>query len=140
MSKTTIQWTDETLNPSRGCEAVSPGCLNCYAARTATRFSGEGEPFEGLARMKSQPDDRQGRKRPSLAVWTGDITLVPKALLEALRWSPRKHKRVFVGSVTDIFHCGEALTDAWEIHDGGGMEFKASLYPVEPCADMPIPF
>lgn len=104
MTATTIEWTDETLAVSRGCEAVSAGCLNCYAARIAARFSGEGQPFEGLARMKPQPDDRQGRRRPSLAVWTGDITLVPKALLEALRWSPRNRKRVFVGSVTDIFH------------------------------------
>lgn len=104
MSKTAIQWTDETLNPARGCEAISPGCLNCYAARMATRFSGEGQIFEGLARMKPQPNDRQGRPRPSLAVWTGDVTLVPKALRQALSWSPKISKRVFVGSVTDIFH------------------------------------
>ena len=104
MSKTTIQWTDETLNPARGCEAVSPGCLNCYAARTATRFSGDGQPFEGLASMKAQPNDRHGRSRPPLAVWSGKVTLVPAALREALSWSPKKPKRVFVGSVTDMFH------------------------------------
>lgn len=104
MGATKIQWTDETLNPARGCEAVSPGCLNCYAARNATRFAKEGEIFAGLARMKKQPDDQHGRKRPSLAVWTGKVTLIPGALRKALGWSPKKRKRVFVGSVTDMFH------------------------------------
>ena len=104
MSKTTIQWCDEVLNPARGCTAVSPGCLNCYAARTATRFAKPGEAFAGLARLKDQPSDANGRKRPKLAVWSGEVTLIPKALHEPLHWSPKHPKRVFVGSVTDMFH------------------------------------
>ncbi|MBV8315968.1 MAG: DUF5131 family protein, partial [Planctomycetaceae bacterium] len=31
MGKTTIEWTDETWNPVRGCTKVSPGCAHCYA-------------------------------------------------------------------------------------------------------------
>lgn len=104
MSKTTISWTDESLNPARGCTAVSPGCLNCYAARHATRFSKPGLAFAGLAHLKDQPRDASGRKRPKLAVWNGEVTLIPKALHEPLHWSPKHPKRVFVGSVTDMFH------------------------------------
>lgn len=29
---TTIEWTDETFNPVRGCRKLSAGCKNCYAA------------------------------------------------------------------------------------------------------------
>ena len=104
MSKTTISWTDDSLNPARGCTAVSPGCANCYAARHATRFSKPGLSFAGLARLKDQPRDANGRKRPKLAVWSGEVTLIPKALHEPLHWSPKHPKRVFVGSVTDMFH------------------------------------
>lgn len=46
--KTGIQWTDATWNPLRGCTRVSKGCENCYAETVAHRFSGHGEPYEGL--------------------------------------------------------------------------------------------
>lgn len=32
-----IQWTDNTFNPWRGCEKVSPACMNCYAAAGSLR-------------------------------------------------------------------------------------------------------
>lgn len=38
MTATTIQWTDETWNPVRGCVKVSPGCKHCYAETFAERF------------------------------------------------------------------------------------------------------
>ena len=28
--RTTIEWTDATWNPIRGCSRVSEGCRNCY--------------------------------------------------------------------------------------------------------------
>lgn len=37
-ANSSIQWTDHTFNPVRGCTMVSPGCKNCYAARDAKRF------------------------------------------------------------------------------------------------------
>ena len=36
----TIEWTDATLNPVRGCTKISPGCLHCYAETFAERFRG----------------------------------------------------------------------------------------------------
>jgi protein gp37 len=42
-----IEWTDATWNPVRGCSKVSPGCARCYAETFAERFRGvKGHPFE----------------------------------------------------------------------------------------------
>jgi protein gp37 len=95
-TKTGISWTDRTWNPTRGCGRISPGCVNCYAERQAYRFSGPGQPYEGLVRITN------GRPQ-----WTGKIRRAEKALLEPLRWP--KPARVFVDSMSDLFH--EALPD-----------------------------
>ncbi len=88
---TKIQWTDATWSPVRGCAAVSAGCSNCYAQRTAHRFSGPGQPYEGLTRQTAG-----GPK------WTGAVRLVREVLDQPLRW--RKPRRVFVNSMSDLFH------------------------------------
>ncbi len=78
---TRIEWTDETWNPLRGCTKISPGCKHCYAETFAERFRGvPGHPFE------------QGF----------DLRLAPHKLAEPLRW--RKPRRVFVNSMSDLFH------------------------------------
>lgn len=46
----TIEWTDATWNPIRGCSRVSEGCRHCYAETVAARFSGPGLAYEGLAK------------------------------------------------------------------------------------------
>lgn len=94
--RTKIEWADATWNPLRGCSRVSEGCRNCYAERTAARFSGPGLPYEGLA-TKDPPR------------WTGDVRLIEDKIGDPLRW--RKPRRVFVNSVSDLFH--EAVPDAW---------------------------
>jgi protein gp37 len=77
----TIEWTDATWNPVRGCTKISPGCKHCYAETFAERFRGvPGHPYE------------QGF----------DLRLVPEKLYEPLRWTaPRM---VFVNSMSDLFH------------------------------------
>jgi protein gp37 len=95
MSQNTgIQWTDATWNPIRGCSRVSEGCRNCYAEVVAARFSGPGQPYEGLARRTSNGGAR----------WTGKIMFVEKHLEDPLRW--RKPSRIFVNSMSDLFHEG----------------------------------
>lgn len=37
---TKIEWCDHTVNLWRGCDKVSPGCANCYAAAMDRRFYG----------------------------------------------------------------------------------------------------
>src|SRR5438105_2004044 len=78
-----IEWTDATWNPIRGCTKISPGCTHCYAETFAERFRGvPGHPYE------------QGF----------DLKLIPEKLNEPLRW--RNPKRVFVNSMSDLFHEG----------------------------------
>lgn len=80
-AKSSIEWTDATWNPVRGCTKISPGCKNCYAETFAERFRGvKGHPYE------------QGF----------DLRLVPGKLGEPLRW--RTPKMIFVNSMSDLFH------------------------------------
>jgi protein gp37 len=80
-ANSTIEWTDATWNPIRGCTKISPGCAHCYAETFAERFRGvPGHPYE------------QGF----------DLRLVTEKLAEPLRWG--RPKRVFVNSMSDLFH------------------------------------
>ena len=88
---TGIEWTDRTWNPVRGCTRVSEGCRHCYAERQAARYSGPGMPFEGFA--------LNGSAGPR---WTGLVQLITGKLLEPLSW--KKPQRVFVNSMSDLFH------------------------------------
>lgn len=87
--RTGIEWTDATWNPVRGCARVSDGCRHCYAERVAARFSGPGQPYEGLI-------------HPSTRGWNGKAALVPEALQIPWRWT--RARRIFVNSMSDLFH------------------------------------
>lgn len=80
---TSIEWTDATWNPVRGCTKISPGCAHCYAEVFAERFRGvKGHPYErGF-----------------------DLRLVPDKLAEPFRW--KKPSMIFVNSMSDLFHEG----------------------------------
>ncbi|NUO50688.1 MAG: DUF5131 family protein [Polyangiaceae bacterium] len=93
MGDTSIGWTDKTWNPVRGCTVVSAECENCYAMGFAARFSGEGQPYEGLARFSD---------KKHLPQWTGAVRFVPSMLDQPLRW--RRARRIFVNSMSDLFH------------------------------------
>jgi protein gp37 len=71
-----IEWTEATWNPVTGCTKVSPGCDHCYAERITERFHGPGS-FERVELHEDRLD-------------------MP------LRW--RKPRRVFVNSMSDLFH------------------------------------
>lgn len=104
MGKTSIEWTQQTWNPVRGCSRVSEGCRNCYAEHIAARFSthalqdGEtpGGTFAGYAVMT-----------PSGPRWTGEVELKPHMLEVPLR--RKKPTTWFVNSMSDLFH--EKLPD-----------------------------
>lgn len=96
--KTKIEWSDATWNPIRGCSRVSEGCRNCYAENVANRFSGEGQPYEGLIKQTS--------KGPK---WNGNIMFLGDVLLKPLKW--KKPRRIFVNSMSDLFH--ENVKDEW---------------------------
>ncbi|MGI4791825.1 MAG: DUF5131 family protein [Janthinobacterium lividum] len=90
-SESSIEWTQMTWNPVRGCTRVSEGCRNCYAERLATRFAGVGQAYEGLSIMT-----------PSGPRWTNRVRLVPEVLEQPLRW--RQPRLIFVNSMSDLFH------------------------------------
>ena len=80
-SSSSIEWTDATWNPVTGCTKISPGCKYCYALTFAERFRGvPGHPFE------------QGF----------DLRLWPERLGLPLTW--RRPRRIFVNSMSDLFH------------------------------------
>jgi protein gp37 len=76
-TSTTIEWTDKTWNPTTGCNKVSPGCKHCYAETITKRFHTN---FPNGFRF----------------------TMHPERLNEPLKW--RKPSRVFVNSMSDLFH------------------------------------
>ena len=76
MAKTTIEWATDVWNPTSGCTKVSEGCRNCYAERIAERFW----------------KDRKFT----------DVRCHPERLDQPLHW--RKPRRVFVDSMSDLFH------------------------------------
>lgn len=83
MGKSPIQWTDQTWNPVRGCDKISPGCKNCYAETVANRFKGvKGNAYE------------QGF----------ELRLAPHTLQYPLH--RRMPQRIFVNSMSDLFHGG----------------------------------
>jgi protein gp37 len=76
-----IEWTDATWNPVTGCTKISPGCKHCYAERLSKRLKAMG-----------QANYRNGFK----------LTLQPQMLELPLRW--KSPKRIFVNSMSDLFH------------------------------------
>jgi hypothetical protein len=76
-TNTAIEWTDKTWNPTTGCNKVSPGCKHCYAETITKRF-----PQHFPTGFK--------------------FTLRPDRLKEPTSW--RKPSRMFVNSMSDLFH------------------------------------
>jgi protein gp37 len=86
--RSSIEWTNATWNPVRGCSKISAGCKHCYAETFAERFRGvPGHPFElGF-----------------------DLRLVPEKLFEPFQWAASR--RIFVNSMSDLFH--DAVPEAF---------------------------
>ena len=79
MSK--IEWTDQTWNPTTGCDKVSAGCKFCYAEVMSRRLMSMGQE-------KYQNNFR--------------LTLHPEELKKPYTW--KKPRMVFVNSMSDLFH------------------------------------
>lgn len=90
MADTSIEWTDRVLNPTSGCDSVSPGCDNCYALGMAKRLKAMGQPGY----------QRDGDPRTSGPGF--GLTLHPEKLDQVRRW--KKPAMIFLNSMSDIFH------------------------------------
>jgi len=80
-SKSGIEWTEHTWNPTTGCTKVSPGCKHCYAEVMARRLHAMGAP---------------GYERGFA------LTLHPDRLRQPLK--RRQPTIYFVNSMSDLFH------------------------------------
>jgi len=78
---TAIEWTETTWNPLTGCTKISPGCTHCYAERMSLRL-----------RAMGQANYANGF----------DLTMHDHMLERPLSW--RRPQRVFVNSMSDLFH------------------------------------
>ena len=81
MTRSKIEWTDATWNPTTGCSKISPGCRHCYAERMAKRLKAMG--------VKKYTNGFQ-------------ITAHEATLDIPLHW--KKPKKIFVNSMSDLFH------------------------------------
>jgi protein gp37 len=98
MAETQIEWTDATWNPVAGCTIVSAGCTNCYAMEMARRLQAMKIPkYRGLTRLSG--------KR---TIWNGVVREDESALELPMRW--KKPKKIFVNSMSDLFHEGVSDT------------------------------
>ena len=80
-TKSKIEWTEQTWNPTTGCTKVSPGCKHCYAETMARRLQAMGA--NGY---------QNGFK----------LSMLPERLNEPLK--RRKPTIYFVNSMSDLFH------------------------------------
>ena len=89
-----IEWTDATWNPVTGCSKISPGCKHCYAEKMANRLKAMG-----------QANYRNGF----------ELTLQPQMLELPLHW--KTPKRIFVNSMSDLFHVDVPLSYIKQVFD-----------------------
>lgn len=81
MATSSIEWTDETWNPTTGCDKVSSGCRFCYAESFSKRLKAMG--------VEKYADEFAFRMHED-------------ALEQPLSW--KKPRYVFVNSMSDLFH------------------------------------
>lgn len=101
MAQSSIEWTEQTWNPTTGCTKISAGCKHCYAERMAGRLQAMGAAgyehgFE-LALHPERLDYPVRTKRPSVFFVNSMSDLfhrdVPDAFIESvfdvIRSTPR---------------------------------------------------
>lgn len=85
--KTSIEWTDASWPVVTGCDHISEGCDNCYAAKLTSGRLKHLPAYEGLA--------EKGR-------FNGKVRLLPDRLNWPFKW--RKGRKIFVSDMADLFH------------------------------------
>lgn len=81
MSKSSIEWTDMTWNPTTGCDKISAGCKFCYAEVMSRRLRAMGQKkYENNFKLTVHED----------------------SLKDPYTW--KKPQKVFVNSMSDLFH------------------------------------
>lgn len=106
MNKTGIEWCDETWNPVSGCSKVSQGCKHCYAERVFQRAYSHDRVIMGCVGPGGEPATRPRNFT--------DVRCHEDRLDQPLRM--RKPRRIFVNSMSDLFHedvPDEFIAEVW---------------------------
>ena len=97
---TKIEWVQnpngtpgETWNPISGCSKISDGCRHCFAERMFPRVYGR-----DMVPTSDVESNAAAQRRRRFT----DVKCHPDRLDKPLRW--RKPRRVFVNSMSDLFH------------------------------------
>ena len=93
-TNSSIEWTEATWNPVTGCTKISPGCKHCYAERMSRRLKAMG-----------QANYVNGFR----------VTLQEHMLPLPLKW--KKPRRIFVNSMSDLFHRDVPLQYIQQVFD-----------------------
>ena len=80
-TKSQIEWTEQTWNPSTGCTKISPGCKHCYAEVMAAR----------LQAMQARGYENGFQ-----------LSMLPERLTQPI--NRKKPTVYFVNSMSDLFH------------------------------------
>lgn len=112
---TSIEWTDATWNPMTGCTKITAGCDNCYAHTLAQRKTRD--VYLRQDPVRDTPANRADPFAPRF--W-------PQRLRQPLSW--RQPKRIFVNSMSDVFHAQfslEQITRVFEVmHEASHHQFQ----------------
>lgn len=98
-----IEWTDHTFNPWRGCTKVAAGCANCYAEKSSKRnpatlgiWGDLGTRVIASEAMWKQP-----------IKWNEQANLLPKQIVKPgsvpVEYMTVPRPRVFCASLADVF-------------------------------------
>ena len=96
MAKTSIEWSDQVLNfiearkDASTCDPVSAGCRSCFAQVFAKRL-------KGVEKSKGQTDGLYHTNNETIKV---NFEVLDRRLKEL----PSKPQRVFLESMSDLFH------------------------------------
>jgi protein gp37 len=95
MSKSNIEWTEDTWNPTVGCDKVSAGCKECYAMKMAWRLMHIGHSAEKYAGTVKKTEGGQLN-------WTGKVNVDYPSLVIPV--NNNKPTIYFLDSMSDLFH------------------------------------
>lgn len=91
----------ETWNPIIGCNKVSPGCRNCFAARMAHRLMHmpHTDYYQFVLADNGEEDPEKFKNLPE---WNGTTHLVKSHLAKPSIWT--KPRAIFTVDMGDLFH------------------------------------
>jgi protein gp37 len=96
-----VEWKTTSWNPTTGCDRISAGCDHCYALMFAERLKAMGQP-------KYQQDGDPRTSGPGFG-----LTLHPDVLELPRSW--KRHRHIFVDSMSDLFHAKVPLEYIQEV-------------------------